>query len=440
MRKKATSLRTLAAGSIGNFIEIYDFAVFGFSVPIIAQHFFPGTDKTAALLSVFAVYAVAFFARPVGGVIFGYLADIVGRTKVLAWTVWLMAAGTAFIGLLPTYSSLGVAAPILLVMFRFAQGMALGGETSGAASYIIESASEAKRGRWVGASYAFGYIANACVGILFMLQDVVGKVAYTDWVWRAPFVIGGLLGIVGFWLRLGLEEPDEFKEVASETAARNPMLIAARSGTKGMVHVLLLMPVLAVSAYLLLGFMFTFLVTQVKMPHTMALLTNAAGIAAIAITLPLAGSLSDRFGRKKIVSLGAVWIALSAFPALWLASSGTVEGALIGQVVFGIGVGIYGAASMTAMLEVFPTAYRATGHAISYQFSVAVFGGTTPFIATWLVHKFNSPLAPGVYTAIVGAVGLLAIQFVPETRHLKLRTSTEDSNHSDMPDGAETAR
>ena len=149
MKARQTSLRTLAAGSIGNSIEIYDFAVFGFSVPVLALHFFPGSDKTAALLSVFAVYAVAFFARPVGGVLFGYMADIVGRTKVLAWTVWLMAAGTAFIGLLPTYSSLGIAAPILLVFFRFAQGLALGGETSGSATYVIESAPEERRGRWV---------------------------------------------------------------------------------------------------------------------------------------------------------------------------------------------------------------------------------------------------------------------------------------------------
>ena len=137
---KQSSIRTLSAGSIGNFGEIYDFAVFGFSVPILSAHFFPGSDRTAALLSTFAVYAVAFFARPLGGLLFGVMADKVGRVKVMAMTVWLMALGTAVIGLLPTYASIGIAAPALLVFCRIAQGLALGGETTGTTSFILESA------------------------------------------------------------------------------------------------------------------------------------------------------------------------------------------------------------------------------------------------------------------------------------------------------------
>lgn len=146
----ASAKRRLGAGAIGNFGEIYDFAVFGFSVPILSLHFFPKADPTAALLSTFAVYAVAFFARPVGGLVFGYLADRIGRIKVLATTIWLMAGSTAMIGLLPTHATIGIFAPLLLVLCRVAQGFALGGETTGSTSYVLESAPDDKRGWWVG--------------------------------------------------------------------------------------------------------------------------------------------------------------------------------------------------------------------------------------------------------------------------------------------------
>lgn len=143
--KTTSSRRSLAAGAIGNFGEIYDFAVFGFSIPILSVHFFPGSDRTAALLSTFAVYAVAFVARPLGGLMFGYLADRLGRIRVMAMTVWLMALGTAIIGLLPTYATIGIAAPLLLLLCRIAQGLALGGETTGSTSYIVESAPEDRK-------------------------------------------------------------------------------------------------------------------------------------------------------------------------------------------------------------------------------------------------------------------------------------------------------
>lgn len=420
--------RRLAAGSIGNFIENYDFSVFGFSVPILAMHFFPGNDRTASILSAFAAYGAAFLARPIGGLIFGYIADRVGRIKVLGATVWLMAGATALIGLMPTYAELGIGAPIILVLLRIAQGVALGGETSSSASYVIESAAEGGRGRWVGGSYAFAYIATAIVALLFTLQSLVGKEAYIAWVWRVPFVVGGLLGIVGYLIRRGLSETEEFKEAFREASLQRTVSDTVTSGFRSMAYVVILMPALAIGAYLLMGFMYTFLVTQVGLSPLEALLANAAGIAANAITLPLAGALSDRFGRRPVMSIGAAWIALTAYPALWLASSGGWVGALVGQVAFGVGVGLYGASSMTTMLEIFPTAYRATRHAISYQLSAAVFGGTTPFIATWLIRHFASPLAPAFYVALAGLGCLMATRFVPETRNVKLRSSEGGSS------------
>ncbi|MDR5752382.1 MULTISPECIES: MFS transporter [unclassified Caballeronia] len=412
------------AASIGNFGEVYDFAIFGFSVPILAGHFFPGTDRTAALLSTFAVYAVAFFARPLGGVVFGFFADRIGRIKVLSATVWLMAAATALIGLLPTYESLGVAAPVLLVMCRIAQGLAMGGETTGSVSYIIESAPNDRRGQWVGYTWFFSYMPNAFVAVFLLgLQLAAGMAEYAEWVWRVPFLLGGFVGFIGFWLRRNLDDPEEYKQAATKTHVDNPLFTATRTGWKCMLHVVLVMPILCVASYLLLGFMYTFLIREAKLSPSMALLSNAAAILVLSVAITVGGVISDRFGRRKIMSIGTAWLAVVSYPAVYLSASGTLMGAIIGQFLVAIGVGLYGGAAFTAMPELFPTSFRATGHAVSYQLSVAIFGGTTPFIATWLVGSFGSPLAPGVYTALIAAAGLIALRFVPETNGVRLRTS-----------------
>ncbi|MFM0139360.1 MFS transporter [Caballeronia grimmiae] len=430
---KQSSLRTLSAGSIGNFGEIYDFAVFGFSVPILSSHFFPGSDRTAALLSTFAVYAVAFFARPLGGLLFGVLADKVGRVRVMAMTVWLMALGTAVIGLLPTYASIGIAAPALLVLCRIAQGLALGGETTGTTSFILESAPDDRRGGWIGLTLIFSHLPNALVaGLLIGLQFAAGASAYADWVWRVPFLAGGLIGIVGFWLRHNLDEPDEYKEATRRTKSKNPLRTAIRAGgVKGMLNVAMIQPIQTVGSYLLLGFMYTFLVRVAKLDPTSALITNAAAIVVLSFMIPLGGVLSDRVGRKRVLSFGAAWLAFAAYPGVYLAATGTVTGALAGQLLLAVGVGLYGGACFVAAPEFFPTAFRATGHAISYQAAVAVFGGTTPFIGTLLVQAFGSPLAPAYYVAVVAVACLILVQFVPETRGVSLRTSTSTTTPSE---------
>ncbi|CAI8885216.1 MULTISPECIES: MFS transporter [Burkholderia] len=423
---RSSPWRTLAAGSIGNFGEIYDFAVFGFSVPILATHFFPGSNRTAAILSTFAVYAVAFLARPLGGLMFGMVADRIGRVKVMAMTVWLMALGTALMGLLPTYAEIGIAAPILLVMCRFAQGLALGGETSGTTSFIVEAAPDDRRGRWLGFTLIFSHLPNAVVAGLLIAVQAAGSTAYAEWLWRIPFLMGGLIGVVGFWLRRNIDEPEEFKQAARKSKVDNPLRAALQSGgLRGMLNVVMIQPVYSVGAYLLLGFMYTFLVRVAKLEPMSALVSNAIAVVVLSLLLPLGGILSDRLGRKRVLTFGAAWLALAAYPAMHLAASGTFSGAVIGQVLLAIGLGINGGANFVAAPEFFPTSFRATGHAISYQISVATFGGTSPFIATYLTQAIGTPLAPALYVTAIALVCLIATQFVPETRGIRLRTSVE---------------
>jgi MFS transporter, MHS family, proline/betaine transporter len=427
--KRTRSMRALAGASIGNFSEIYDFAIFGFSAPILASHFFPGTDRTAALLSIFAVYAVAFFARPIGGLMFGFLADKIGRVKVMATTVLLMSAGTAVIGLLPTYDNIGIAAALLLVCCRIAQGLAIGGETTGSTSYIVESAPDDRRGWWLGLTLVFSHVPNSIVAaFLIGLQVSAGSEAYAHWVWRVPFLMGGIIGLCGFWLRRTLEDPEEFKQAVHKNRGRSPLREALRSGgVRGMLHVSMIQPLYAVGAYLVLGFMYTFLVRVAKLEPTMALLSNGIAVIVLAAGLPLGGYLSDRFGRKTILSIGAALTALAVYPALHLCASGTFSAAVIGQIMLTASLGLYGGASFVAAPEFFPTAFRATGHAISYQVSVAIFGGTSPFIATYLVRAFGTPLAPAYYVGLIAVACLIATQFVPETYGVRLRTSVESA-------------
>ncbi|MGF6700402.1 MHS family proline/betaine transporter-like MFS transporter [Paraburkholderia sp. MM5496-R1] len=427
--------RKLMAGSVGNFVELYDFAVFGFSVPVLSTHFFPGNNRTTALLSTFAVFAVAFVARPLGGLIFGSMADRIGRVKVMAITVCLMALGTAIIGLLPTYADIGIAAPMMLVGCRLLQGLALGGETTGSQSYIVESAPDDRRGQWVSFTQLFGQLPNAIVAVLLIaVQAVAGSAAYESGLWRIPFLAGGVIGIVGFWIRRNIDEPEEFKQATRTREDRSPLREAIHAGgIKAMLRLLMIMPVYFAGAYILFGFMYTFLVRIAKLDPTTALISNAISVVVLCSVMPFAGMLSDRIGRKRVMSLGAAWLMLTAYPAIHFAASGTFTGALLGQVLIGIGLGINGGASYVAAVEFFPTSFRATGHAISYQVTVAVLGGTSPFMAALLSRLMGTPFAPGLYLAFIAAACLIATQFVPETRGVRLRTSVDPSiNESDQ--------
>ncbi|SAK98285.1 general substrate transporter [Caballeronia calidae] len=420
--------RKIGAISIGNLGEIYDFTVFAFSIPLIAAHFFPSQDSSSALLSTFAVYAVAFLARPIGGIAFGYLIDKVGRVRVLAITIWLMAVATAAIGVLPTYQQIGIAAPTLLILCRFAQGLALGGEFTGGIIYIMESAPKGRRGRWVGIAFTFATLPLFFVTVVLLgFQTVIGKELYADWGWRVPFLIGGLIGIVGFQMRKKLEEPEEYL-FAVRNAEFNSMLRSiSRPARKSMLYVAMLMPVQAVTAYLLLGFMYTFLVKQVGMDSKTALLANGAGIFVYAILGAVSGTLSDRYGRKTLLSVGTLWIAMVAYPAIWLAAHGSQLQVVLGQVALGIGIGLYGATCTVTSTELFPTQSRAISHAIAYQITVAVLGGTTPLVCAWLVSVLKSPLAPGWYVTAFAVLNFFMVQFLPETKDVDLHTSVADS-------------
>jgi len=432
---KDSPTRKLLGGAIGNMGEQFDYSIYAFTAPIIALNFFPSSNPVAALLNTFVVYALSFVARPFGGVMFGYIGDRFGRLAVLTWTVVLMGVGTMLIGLLPSYSSVGVLAPILLVVCRLLQGLSLGGETTGVESYIAESAPDGKRASWTSLVMSFAYIPVALVACFILgLRTVMGDAAFEAWGWRIPFLLGGVVAFAGYLLRRNLDDPDEYLEAKAEA---DQLALVPKSGEsvahalgqsfktrKSMLLVILLLAPQSVAAYLLTGYMYTYLVKEGHTTATVALLSNAAAVVVLAILLPFMGRLCDRFGRKRMYAAGAAWLFISAYPAFLLAGSGSLAGALIGQFFLAFGVAVYTSAMFVGLIELFPTAVRCRSHGISYNAAVAIFGGTTPLVAAALISATGNSLAPAFYAmAIIVVFGIAGIVLVPETKDVSLRES-----------------
>lgn len=428
------STRTLAGGAVGNLGEQFDYSIFALTAPTLATHFFPESNHLAGLLSTFAVYALAFVARPLGGVVFGYIGDRHGRIAVLTWTVVLMGCGTMVVGLLPTYQSIGVLAPILLVGCRLLQGLSLGGETTGVQSFIAESAPDGQRARWTTLVTSFVYWPVALLGLLILgLRGVLGDEVFDDWGWRLPFLLGGVVAVVGYAIRRRLDDAEEYTEAKTEderALAAEGDLSAAHSvaraleARRSMLLVILMQPPMALGAYMLTGYMYTFLVEEGGLSATQALVTNGSAVAVLALLLPFTGRLSDRYGRRRMYAAGAAWLFVTAYPAFVLASSGTLVGAFVGQLFLAVGVALYASALFVGLIELFPTAVRCRSHGISYNLSVALFGGTTPLVATALIGATGLTVAPAFYAmALIGTLGLAGILMVPETKDVDLRTS-----------------
>ncbi|AFA74398.1 putative major facilitator superfamily transporter [Gordonia polyisoprenivorans VH2] len=431
--------RRLLGGAVGTFVEWYDFLIYGLSAPVLAVHFFPEASAAAGIVSTFAIYAVAFLARPIGGVYFGRIGDRLGRIKTLGLIVLLMGGATTLLGLLPTFATIGILAPLLLLLCRVVQGFSAGGETSGATAYIIESAPSDRRAFWVSfcvaGSWAPIVIAS---GVIFGLRAGLGDEAYMSWGWRIPFLLGGLLAVVGLWLRRRLDDPEEFVEASR--APRDPHLLrtALTRHWRAIVTVMLLVAVQGVGAYLLLSYMYSYLVTVAGMTPTSALLANSLGVASMAVLILPAGRLSDRVGRRRVMFAGAVWLAVASWPAMTLASSGGFGSAVGGQLLIAVGVALFSAGGFVTMAELFSTSMRFTGHAIGYNVGYAIFGGTTPLIAAALVAITGSAVAPAFYVILIAALGVVVVGLIPETKGVRLRDAGEAS-HPDADNVSSTA-
>lgn len=415
--------KVTGAAAAGTVVEWFDFAVYGFLATQLAHAFFPAGDNVVGLLQTFAVFAVAFALRPIGGAVFGILGDRIGRKRVLALTVLLMSGATMAIGLLPTFGAVGVGAPLLLTLARSVQGLSAGGEYAGAVAYVIEHAPADQRSRyssWMPAA-TFGSFSGAAL-LCWGLTAGLGTAAMNEWGWRIPFLVAAPLGIVAFYIRRRLDESPVFQAALEAQRGKEHSPLRRTFGLQGRPMLILggYIALTALSFYTFSTYMTTFLREVVKMPADLVLFSNVIALAFAAALAPVLGRVCDRIGRKPTMVASSLLLGALAVPAYLLASAGSFGAALGGQLLLAVGAVTANVVTAVLLSEVFPTEVRYTASAITYNVSYAVFGGTAPFVATWLIATTGNPMAPAIYLTVVAAGALVAAWLLPETAHRPL--------------------
>lgn len=426
---RANLRKVTLAGFAGTVVEWFDFAVYGFMATTIATTFFKSDSAVVGLLQTFAVFAVAFALRPLGGAFFGMLGDRIGRKKVLVITVLLMSGATAAIGLLPSYEQIGIWAAVLLTLARCLQGLSAGGEYAGAVTYVIEHAPTDERARWGSAMPTATFSAFAAAAALsFGLSAGLGQETMDEWGWRIPFLIAAPLGLIAFWIRRHLNESPLFQDIkdSQEAVEHAPIRQTLKLQWREMMILGGYISLTALSFYIFSTYMTTFLRQVVGLDATPVLLSNVLALTLAAVTAPFVGRVCDKIGRRKTMFASALLLAVTAVPGYLIAANGTFAGALAGQVLIMLGTVTANVVTAVLLTEVFPTKVRYTASGITYNVSYAIFGGTAPFVATWLIDLTNNPVAPALYLVVIAVGAIIATNLMPETSGRKLGIGFDD--------------
>lgn len=411
--------RAVKAAALGNAMEWFDFGVYSYIAVTLGKVFFPAGNPTAQLLSTFGAFAAAFLVRPLGGLVFGPLGDRVGRQKVLAVTMIMMAAGTFAIGLIPSYASIGVGAPLLLLLARLVQGFSTGGEYAGASTFIAEYSPDRKRGflgSWLEFGTLAGYIAGA--GLVTLMTALLSTEDLVSWGWRIPFLIAGPMGAIGLYLRLRLEETPAFAAETEKAESSRPK-VPLREMITGQWRALLLcvglVLVFNVTDYMLLSYMPSYLTSELKYDETHGLLVVLAVMALMMVVQPFAGALSDRIGRRPVIAAGCAGFLLLSVPALLLIRQGSLFAIALGMGALGLLLVCFTAAMPSALPALFPTRVRYGSLSVGFNISVSLFGGTTPLVVTALIGATGNMMMPAYYMMAAAVIGGVAVWFMTES-------------------------
>ena len=417
-RTPDTVRRGVVAGVVGNMLEWYDFALFGFFAAQIGAHFFPATNPTASLLAAYGTFAAGFLMRPIGGALFGWVGDRFGRKQALLWSVLAMALPSFFIGLLPSEATIGLAAPVLLLVFRLLQGLAVGGEYMASSVFLVEGAEPGKRG-WMGAWSPFGAFAGTLLGSAagLIVNATMSPSAVMAYGWRIPFIVGLVVGLGGIGIRRHFVE-----RVPHQPPAKSPLGEAFRTHWRTMLHLVLLVAGLSVGFYTTFVYSATWLRQVAGVPARMAFEINTIAMALCLGAVLVAGALGDRVGRRPVlVAVSGLLMTLS-YPLMMLMARGQWMSVLVGQVGLALLVAAAAGVLPATMAELAPWRVRCTVLSVSYNIGLALLGGTTPLIAAWLVSRTGFTLAPAVYLAVAGGLSFIAAVILPKTLPYRLTT------------------
>ena len=423
--------RAVSAAALGNTMEWFDFGVYAYVASTLGKVFFPGSSPGAQVISTFATFAAAFLVRPLGGLVFGPLGDRVGRQKVLAVTMIMMAISTFAVGFLPGYKTIGLAAPVLLLLCRLVQGFSTGGEYAGATTYIAEYSPDRMRGflgSWLDFGTFVGYSLGS--GLVTVLTAALSEDQMVDWGWRIPFYVAGPLGIIGLYMRLRLEETPAFQEVEEKRGEEARMSGKGRLKEVFTEHWQALLVCVGlvllynVTNYMVTSYLPTYMSSTLGESELTAQLLVLGTMVLVALTITVVGRSSDRYGRRPLFLWGGGAMVVLSIPVFQLIRQGGIVLPAIGCVILGLFLVCFAGTSAATLPALFPTHLRYGGLSLAYNFSVSLFGGTTPLIASALVDVTGDELVPAYYLMVAGVIGVIAALFLRETARKPLRGSS----------------
>ncbi len=410
---RTSKLGTVIRVTSGNFIEMYDFFLFGFYAQQIAAAFFPSTSEHAALMMTFATFGAGFFMRPLGAVILGSYIDRIGRRKGLVLTLGIMASGTALIAFVPGYASIGLLAPLLVLIGRLLQGFSAGVELGGVSVYLSEMATPDNKGfyvSWQSASQQVAIIFSAALG--YALNHTLANDVIADWGWRIPFFVGCSIIPVVFYIRRSLQETEAYLKQKTHPTFRQMMRTIALNWPLVTVGAMLVV-LTTVAFYMITVYTPTFGKSVLKLSTEESLLVTLCIGLSNFIWLPVMGALSDRIGRWPVMAACSALVALTAYPALsWLIANPSFANMVLIELWLSFLYGSYNGATIVALTEIIPAQVRTTGFSLAYSLATALFGGLTPLLSTWLIEVSGNKAAPGIWLAGAGAISLVATYLV----------------------------
>lgn len=424
--------KAITAAALGNAMEWFDFGVYGFVAYALGQIFFPGATPGVQVIAALATFSVPFLVRPLGGIFFGALGDKYGRQKILAITIIIMAISTFCIGLIPSYDSIGIWAPILLLLAKLAQGFSVGGEYSGAAIFVAEYSPDKKRG-FMGSWLDFGSIAGFVLGagVVVVLSSVLGEQRFMAWGWRLPFFLALPLGVIGLYLRHALEETPAFQKhsenLQQHSAADAPQSVSfaeiARGHWRSLLSCVGLVIATNVTYYMLLTYMPSYLSHNLHYPEDHGILIIIVVMLGMLFVQPVIGLLSDRFGRRPFVIGGSIGLLLLAVPCFMLITSGSLVLIFAGLLVLAVLLNAFTGVMASSLPAMFPTKIRYSALAIAFNISVLI-AGLTPTLSAWLVEVTQNLYMPAYYLMAIAVVGLITGILMKETANLPLKGAT----------------